>query len=124
VSGTDGKPVIFPYIDLNIQTLQGNGQIRGSVSAAPGAYGQAGAAGGAGMPSHPSSVTPGRTGLNGAGRVPGGMTAERDVMVTRLSAAFTRIASQNPMERVSVACSLCALLNSPSLLNAQPCMLE
>lgn len=100
-SGTDGKPVIFPYIDLNIQTLQGNGQIRSSVSAAPGAYGQAGAAGSAGMASHPS-VTPGRPGMTGAGRMPGGMAAERDVMVTRLSAAFTRIASQNAMERVSL----------------------
>jgi hypothetical protein len=41
----------------------------------------------------------------------GGMAAERDVMVTRLSAAFTRIASQNAMERVSLACLLCVLLD-------------
>lgn len=102
MSGTDGKPVIFPYIDLNIQTLQGNGQIRSSVAAAPGAYGQA-ATGSTGIPSN-CSVTPGRPGMNGAVRMAGGMAADRDVMVTRLSAAFTRIASTNVMERVSVQC--------------------
>lgn len=103
-SAADGKPVIFPYIDLNIQTLQGSGQIRSSATAGPasGAYSQAPAAAG-GMGLRPA-VTPGRPGgLNGSmnSRAPGGGGAATDVMVTRLSQAFTRIASQNAAERVS-----------------------
>jgi hypothetical protein len=102
--------VIFPYIDLNIQTLQGSGQIRSSTAAlAPGGYGQVAVAG-AGMASS-CSVTPGRPGMNGAvGRPPTGMASDRDVVVSRLSVAFTRIASQNAMERVRGGVAGCSLL--------------
>lgn len=94
-SGTDGKPVIFPYIDLNIQTLQGNNQLRSSAAAAPAGYGQQPAAASASMP----SVTPGRPGAS-AVRAPAGVVP--DGMVARLSEALQRIASagQN-LERVS-----------------------
>lgn len=102
-SGTDGKPVIFSYIDLNIQTLQTNSQLRSSVPAAPGGYSQASAAAAS------SAVTPGRHGHAAALR-PGGIlggdaaaAASRDnILVSRLSAAFTRIAGQaaNNAERV------------------------
>lgn len=98
-SGQDGKPVIFPYIDLNIQTLQGNNQLRSSAAAAagpPASYSQQPA------PAIPS-VTPGRPGPHAA-QAPGNLAPDCP-LVARLVAAFKRLGSnhQNAAERVRVA---------------------
>eukprot|EP00775_Hariotina_reticulata_P007310 gene7310-7523_t len=86
-SGSDGKPVIFPYIDLNIQTLQGNGAIRAVGAAGPG-----------------GGVTPGK-GLVAAGGAAAGAVGPRtpaatlktqtrgDNIVGKLSAVFTRLSA-------------------------------
>lgn len=92
-SGQDGKPVIFPYIDLNIQTLQSN-QLRSSAAAAPGGLSQQQAPANGSVP----SVTPARPGLN-AVRGPAGGVPE--AMVAPLSEALLRIATAGQIfERV------------------------
>jgi hypothetical protein len=50
----------------------------------------------------------GRAGAGG--RPPTGMASDRDVVVSRLSVAFTRIASQNAMERVRGSVAGCSPL--------------
>ncbi|WIA20535.1 hypothetical protein OEZ85_004930 [Tetradesmus obliquus] len=59
VSGADGKSVIFPYIDLNIQTLQGNASMRASMQQTAGAAAAAAAAAN-GSSGSSNPVTPGR----------------------------------------------------------------
>jgi hypothetical protein len=104
-SGADGKPVIFPYIDLNIQTLQANGAIRSAMQQQQ----QSAAAGPPTSNGSSNPVTPGRGLLAAAGSVaasngmrpaaaapqtPGSaVRAHRDGIMAQLSEVFTRLST-------------------------------
>jgi hypothetical protein len=130
-SGADGKPVIFPYIDLNIQTLQGNGAIRSSMQQQQQSAATAAAPGVTNGSSNP--VTPGRGLLAAAGssaagngmrpaaaapQTPGSaIRAQRDGIMAQLSAVFTRLSTQmqasskDSSEKVGAADYLCLALS-------------
>lgn len=85
-SGADGKPVIFPYIDLNIQTLQVNGGIRTAGVQNPITPGRpaagAGGVGGAAAAARANAMTPGAA-----------LRTQKDSIVARLSDVFGRLST-------------------------------
>lgn len=81
-SGADGKPVIFPYIDLNIQTLQGNGGLRTAGVQVPVTPGRPAAAVAGSAVQRTAALTPGAA-----------LRAQKENIVAKLSEVFTRLST-------------------------------